>query len=80
MWHYGFFWGFPFFPLFGLIFWILVVSLIWGRGHRFAKYHDHMVHGNKSAGEILAERFANGEIDEKEYDHRLAVLRKNGEK
>lgn len=79
MWHYGFFWGFPFFPIFGLIFWIVVVFLIFGRGRRWEKYH-HVAHSDKSAEDVLADRFAHGEIDDKEYESRLEVLKKHSKK
>jgi len=35
-------------------------------------------HATRSAEATLAERFANGDIDEKEYRARLEVLRANG--
>jgi len=35
-------------------------------------------YGQRSAESTLAERFANGDIDEKEYRARLEVLRANG--
>lgn len=76
MWNYGFgYWGFPFFPFFWLVIWIIVIMYIFGGKRRWTKHHD--AHSNKSAEEILAERFANGEIDEEEYDHRLEVLKKH---
>lgn len=80
MWHYGFFWGFPFFPLFGLIFWVIVISLFWGRSRHWDKHHDHHTHANKSAEDVLADRFAHGEIDEKEYEERLEVIKKHAKK
>jgi len=81
MWHYGFgFWGFPFFPLLWFVLWIGVIYLFWGRGHRHGRYHQHETQQNMTAEEVLADRFAHGEIDEKEYEHRLEVLRKHSKK
>jgi putative membrane protein len=75
MWNYGFGWGFPFFPFVWILFWLLIVFLFWGRWHRWDK-HSHW-QKEKSAEEILGERFAKGEIDEEEYSKRLTVLRKH---
>lgn len=72
MWHVGF-WGFPFFPFLSLLFWFLIISFVfrWGRwGH----YHRGW-QNTPSAEDIVRERFAKGEIDEKEYKERLSVLR-----
>jgi putative membrane protein len=79
---------FPFFFLIP-IFWILVIGLIvflvsrrrrvwaqegwggpWGHGGPGA-----WTGGGRSAEATLADRFANGDIDEKEYRARLEVLR-----
>lgn len=72
MYHYGF--GFfPFFPLFGIVFWIIILSLIfrgWGRWHH--RWHDH---ADKSAEDIVRDRFAHGEINEKEYREKMRVLK-----
>lgn len=81
MWHYSYgFWGFPFIPLLWLLFWFVVIFLFWGRPGRFRRYHDHDSHSDKSAEEVLADRFAHGEIDEKEYESRLEVLKKHSKK
>lgn len=78
-WHGGGFWFFLI-PLF----WIaLIVALvaIFGRRRRkmWAAYGGpagwHHAHATRSAESVLAERFANGDIDEKEYRARLEVLR-----
>ena len=78
-WGYGFHWiPFILIPLF----WIAVIALIVGlarrRGMRAAWAHGGPWHNaGRSAESTLAERFANGDIDEKEYRARLEVLRAN---
>ncbi len=78
----GFWWLFLLVPLF----WIGVVALIvtlvgrrWrrsgGPGARFARWES--INGSRSAETTLGERFAQGDIDEKEYRARLEVLRAN---
>jgi putative membrane protein len=89
MWHPGFF---PFFFLIPL-FWIAVivlVSVFAGRGRRrawarggYGPWGGPWAHagwggGARSAEATLAQRFANGDIDEKEYRARLEVLRASG--
>ena len=78
-WAGGFF---PFF-LFIPIFWILMIGLIVflvGRRRR-AFWRDRGAYGPWSASRgaevTLAERFAQGDIDEVEYRKRLEVLRAN---
>lgn len=74
MWmHYGYGWGFPFFPVLWIIFLVIVISLFWRRGHG---WHEHSQR-DKSPEEILEDRFAKGEIDEDEYKKRLDVLQKH---
>jgi putative membrane protein len=86
---FGFGWLFFLIPLFWIGLIILFVSLArrrwsrggWGPGH----YAGHPGHGGygpwggaaRSAEGTLAERFAQGDIDEKEYRARLEVLRAN---
>jgi putative membrane protein len=72
-WNYGLGWGFPFFILIKVLFFVLILSLIFGRWRGRGHYSWH---GEKSAEEILKERFAKGEVDEKEYQERLGVLKK----
>ncbi|HVA97041.1 MAG TPA: SHOCT domain-containing protein [Candidatus Acidoferrales bacterium] len=80
MYHYGFGgWGFPFEPLIWVAFWLIIIFLIfgrWGRHHRWDRYHNDS-RKDMTAEEVLADRFAHGEIDEKEYEKRLAVLKKH---
>jgi putative membrane protein len=87
--HFGGPVGFPGFGfLFFLIplFWIAVIALIAGLGRRrwrrtWAMNGGHPGFGGwgaaRGAESTLAERFANGDIDEKEYRARLEVLRAN---
>jgi putative membrane protein len=78
-WGFGFAWiPFILIPLFWIGLIVLIVSLArrrgmrggWGPGyaHAWAARPD-------SAESTLAQRFANGDIDEKEYRARLEVLR-----
>ena len=79
----GFHWAFLLIPLF----WILVIVLIFGvfgrrwRRHAWQNGYGHPGHWGgqaaRSAEASLAERFAQGDIDEKEYRARLEVLRAN---
>ena len=78
-------WGFGFFPFVFLIpiFWIVVIGLIvfFVTRRRRAYWHEHGPYGSWSAAtsaeSTLAERFAQGDIDEVEYRKRLEVLRAN---
>ena len=83
-------WGFGWWFLFIPLFWILVIGLVIalvGRRHR--RYWAHngygpgpwgpwAASGAASAETVLSERFARGDIDEKEYRARLEVLRASG--
>lgn len=74
MWWHGFWW---FVPLGWLVFLLFIVLAFWSHWHRWGR-HSHW-HANKSAEEIVADRFARGEINEEEYRTRLDVLRKHFE-
>jgi putative membrane protein len=63
-WHDGGAWWFPF----GLLWIVVVAGLIWFFV-RNARPRDH------TATDVLAERFARGEISVEEYRERLAELR-----
>ena len=76
--HDGYGW-FPFFPLFGFFFFLLFLFLVFGVFGRRRMWggppHRDAVH---SAEADLARRFAAGDIDEKEYEQRVATLRRLG--
>lgn len=71
-----------FFPFGGLL-WIILIAILvahlWrgkdGYRHHGPGHHHHPHSGH--AEDILAERFARGEITEAEYNERLGVLKKN---
>lgn len=83
--HWGGPWGggFGFLWLLVPLFWILVFVLIFGvfgrrwRRARWAGYSGHWGSQSRAAESTLAERFAQGDIDEQEYRARLEVLRAN---
>ena len=58
----------PIFPLFWILFWGAVVFAIF----RFRGGRRRQAHG---AQDVLAERYARGEISVEEYRERLSVLR-----
>lgn len=80
-------WGFGFgWILFILIplFWFGLIALFvsigrrrWSRGGWAPGYAGHWHNPGRTAESTLAERFANGDIDEKEYRARLEVIRAN---
>ena len=81
-WAAGFGWLFFLVPLFWIAVIVLIVALArrrWSRG--YAAYgpghHGYWGGPSRSAEASLAERFAQGDIDEKEYRARLEVLRAN---
>ncbi|CAN5208807.1 hypothetical protein BH11ACT5_BH11ACT5_21780 [soil metagenome] len=82
----GFGFGWIFFiliPLFWIAVFVLLGSLARRRWSRGGWNHGHMGHygpwgaAARGAESTLAERFAQGDIDEKEYRARLEVLRAN---
>lgn len=76
MYHYAYGgWGFPFFPLLWILVWVFIIYFIFGR-KRWDRHH-HDAQKSMSAEEVLSDRFAHGDIDEKEYEHRLEVLKRN---
>ena len=79
----GFHWAFL---LLIPLFWILVIALVVGVfGRRWRRHawqngyghHGHWGQAARSAESTLAERFAQGDLDEKEYRARLEGLRAN---
>ena len=78
----GFGWLFLLIPLFWILLFVLVVG-IFGRRFRRARWAGAYGHGHghwgagRSAETTRAERFAQGDIEEKEYRARLEVLRAN---
>lgn len=73
---HGFFPFFIFIPLFWIAV-IVVLAIVFGRRRRamWGYWHEHGA--ISSAEQTLAQRYANGDIDEKEYRARLEVLRAN---
>lgn len=81
-WAAGFGWVFFLIPLFWILVFVLVFSLVGRRWRRAAWAQDGYGPGAPwaraaSAEQTLAERFAKGDIDETEYRARLEVLRAN---
>ncbi len=85
---HGFGWLFFLIPLFWIGVFVLIFALVGRRWRRnawaggYGPGHGHWGHGPRgqaaaarSAESSLAERFAQGDIDEKEYRARLEVLR-----
>jgi len=85
---HGFGWLFFLIPLFWILVFVLLFGLIGRRWRRnawsggYGPGYGHWGHGPwaqaaaaRSAESSLAERFAQGDIDEKEYRARLEVLR-----
>jgi putative membrane protein len=67
-WHDGG-WG----VLLMLLSWSLIVALLWAALRAFTR-DDHRQAPPRDAKDLLAERFAKGEIDAEEYHERLRVL------
>lgn len=59
-----------------IVFWggIILLVVLLARGLGWAGYRDAPSQARQSPLEILQERFAKGEIDQKEYDERRQVL------
>jgi len=81
---HGFPWLFFVIPLFWVLLFVLIVGLFGRRFRRrafeggyYGGHHGHWGNPARNAESTLAERFAQGDIDEKEYRARLEVLRAN---
>ncbi|MFF4646539.1 SHOCT domain-containing protein [Streptomyces sp. NPDC001389] len=84
-WGWG---GWFFMAVFMVLFWALVIAAIVALIRHFSGAHhgrqpgwpastSEPGWGSRRAEELLAERFARGEIDEDEYKRRLALLREH---
>ncbi len=79
----GFHWAFLLIPLFWILVVVLIVGIFGRRWRRNAWQNGYGHHGHwggqaaRNAESTLAERFVQGDIDEKEYRARLEVLRAN---
>ncbi len=74
----GFWWLHLLIPVFWVLVFVLVFGIFGRRMRRSAWQHGGFHHSPvRSAEATLAERFAQGDIDEKDYRARLEVLRAN---
>jgi putative membrane protein len=76
-WGPGFGWWFLLIPLFWILFFVLLFTLLGRRWRRSAPPWVMAGAPGRSAEATLAERFAQGDIDEVEYRARLEVIRAN---
>ncbi|MFD5277668.1 SHOCT domain-containing protein [Pseudarthrobacter sp. NPDC058362] len=70
-------WGYIMMSISMLIFWGAIIAgvVLLARSLRAPGHQHYQAPPSRSAEDLLAERFARGEIDEAEYQNRLAVLR-----
>ncbi len=71
-------WGYALMIIGMLVFWGLVIGgvvLLFRQPDRRDRVAGGMVPAHRTAEQLLAERFARGEIDEHEYHQRLDTLR-----
>ena len=73
--HDGGWW--PIFPLFWALFWVVGIVLLFRFFRRRGGYYHHHRRG---AEDVLAERYASGDITVDEYRQRLDVLRERSDK
>jgi putative membrane protein len=69
-------WGWIFMSLSTLAFLALIALVVWAvlRTSNSGNSGGRSVPGGESAREILAQRYARGEIDDQEYQQRLRIL------
>jgi putative membrane protein len=67
-WGPGHWW--PIFPIFWLLLWGVLIFAFFRSRRSWSQWH-----GTSSPRDVLAERYARGEISEQEYRERLAVLK-----
>lgn len=78
MWDYGNHmsgWGWAVMTVGSLLLWVLIVVGIVALVRYLGRERDRYGSTAPTAEELLAQRFARGEIDEAEYRHGLEVLR-----
>ncbi len=69
-------WGYGLMAVTGLLFWALVITGIVALVRYLGRTDQYRPRtGQPTAEQVLAERFARGEIDEEEYQRRLETLR-----
>jgi putative membrane protein len=81
-WQWGHGWGYThgFGWIFFILFWIAIILAIVALVRWLSASPGHTLSPpprEKSALDILDERFARGEIDQQEYEHKREVLKKN---
>lgn len=71
-------WGYILMVVSFILFWgaIIAAIVVFARSMSGGNRRDGGGHGLGSAEQLLAERFARGEIDETEYSARLSALRR----
>ncbi|MET3808247.1 putative membrane protein [Nakamurella sp. UYEF19] len=70
-------WGYGLMGFGMIVFWVLLIALLVGVFRHNWSHHEFSERrpGSLTADQLLAERFARGEIDQQEYTDRQAVLR-----
>lgn len=68
-------WGYVLMTLSMVLFWGLVITTAVVLGRRFLREDRPLGSGPSTPEDVLAMRLARGEIDEDEYERRMATLR-----